>query len=128
MQIIDFSQKGNVVRFYLGKNGNQWGDDWNDAPYECNAETVYDEFVEGYKDISFPFDDLVLQPCAGRDNSWISKEDMIKRKVPCLIWAPKSIYGDSWREAFTDWVGADGIIKYYFGDDIGEPDGIGMPD
>jgi len=32
MQVIDFDRKGNVVRFFLGKNGKQWGDVWNDAP------------------------------------------------------------------------------------------------
>lgn len=37
-QIIDFKRKGNMVRFYIGKNGEQWGDDWNDAPYDCNAD------------------------------------------------------------------------------------------
>lgn len=42
MQIIDMEKKGNVVRFYLGENGKQWGDDWNDAPYDCNAGTVYE--------------------------------------------------------------------------------------
>lgn len=24
-EIIDFEKKGNLVRFYLGKNGKQWG-------------------------------------------------------------------------------------------------------
>lgn len=32
MQVIDFDRKGNVIRFFLGKNGKQWGDVWNDAP------------------------------------------------------------------------------------------------
>ena len=123
MEIIDFSKKGNVVRFYLGKNGKQCGDDWNDYPYEHNAGEVYDEFIEGYKDISFPFDDLVLEPCDGEINSAYCKNDMIKRKVPCIIVVPKEVYGDSWVwEDFKKYVGADGIHKYYFGDDIGEPD------
>lgn len=33
---------------------NQWGDDWNDKPYECNAGTPYDywsELVEDNPDI-----------------------------------------------------------------------------
>lgn len=24
----------------------QWGDDWNDKPYECNAEEPYDHWYE----------------------------------------------------------------------------------
>lgn len=32
MQIIDFDRKGNVVRFYIGKNAREaTGDDWDDA-------------------------------------------------------------------------------------------------
>lgn len=30
MQIIDIERKGNVVRYYLGENGTQWGDDWDE--------------------------------------------------------------------------------------------------
>ena len=45
-EIIDFVRKGNVVRFYLGKNGEQWGDDWDDYPYEYNAEPPYDSKYE----------------------------------------------------------------------------------
>lgn len=54
MQIIDFEKIGNVVRFYLGNNGEQWGDDWDDAPYDFNAGAVYDQYVQGTKDIAFP--------------------------------------------------------------------------
>lgn len=40
MKIIDFERKGNLVRFYLGDDdlAEWWGDDWNDTPYEHNAE------------------------------------------------------------------------------------------
>ena len=36
MKIIDFAKKGNVVRFFLGKDDLKewWGDDWDDCPYE----------------------------------------------------------------------------------------------
>ena len=62
MKIIDFERKGNVVRFFLGADDcfDYWGDDWDDAPYDCNAGTVYSRFVTGRKDVSFPFDSLVL--------------------------------------------------------------------
>ena len=57
MKIIDFSKKGNVVRFYLGEDNckDYWGDDWNDFPYEHNAGCVYDEYIAGIVDIAFPF-------------------------------------------------------------------------
>ena len=87
MKIIDFARRGNVVRFFLGKNELKewWGDDWDDTPYEHNAGPVYDRFVSGHVDIAFPFDYLVLEPCDGEFNSPYCKEDMINRIVPCLI-------------------------------------------
>lgn len=120
MEIIDFARKGNLVRFYLGKNGEQWGDDWDDVPYEHNAEGVYEQYVSGHKDVSFPFDDIVLEPCDGTCNSPYSKKDMILRKVPCLIVVPKEVCCDDWMysDDFAYWVGADGVKKYYFGDEM----------
>lgn len=119
-KVIDFERKGNVVRFYLGADdcNDYWGDDWNDAPYEHNAGQVYDRYVTGVKDIAFPFDSLVLEP----SNDWCynsrySKEDMKNRRVPCLIVVPAEVVGDySYREQFKDWIGSDGIKKFYFGD------------
>lgn len=122
MQIIDFERKGNVVRFYLGKNGEQWGDDWDDAPYEHNAGSVYDKYIEGKRDIAFPFDCSVLEP---QDGAWSGsgsdccKEDMIKRRVPCIIVVPPELAADSWCDSFDHWIGCDGVKKYYFGDEMG---------
>ena len=121
MQIIDFKRKGNIVRFYLGDASSYyWGDDWNDRPYEHNAGQVYEEFIKGYKDIAFDFDDLVLEPANGawNSNSRWSKEDMVARRVPCIIAVPKEVHHDSWDDAFDTWAGAEGIKKYYFGDEM----------
>ena len=119
-KIIDFERKGNVVRFYLGADdcSDYWGDDWNDAPYDCNAGTVYDQYVTGVKDIAFPFDSLVLEPSSEweGDSRYHSKEDMKKRVVPCIIVVPKNVHDDGWGDRFSDWIGADGIKKIYFGD------------
>ena len=120
MQIIDIEKKVNVVRFYLGENGKQWGDDWDDAPYEHNAGEVYGEYVNATKDIAFPYDYIVLEPCDGVSNSRYSKQDMIKRKVPCLVIVPDELYKDDYFLSYTFdfWVAVDGVIKYYFGDEI----------
>lgn len=120
MKIIDFDRKGNVVRFYLGRDdcSDYWGDDWNDYPYDCNAGRVYDEFVIGYVDMCFPFGCSVLEPCDGDLNCNYSKEDMKTRLTPCLIVVPEEICKDSWCDTFCKWVGTDGITKYYFGDKI----------
>lgn len=122
MQIIDIQKKGNVVRFFLGENGEQWGDDWDDAPYDCNAETVYSEYVKEIKDVAFPFESIVLEPCDGVTNCQYSKQDMIKRIVPCLIVVPGELYKEDFfiHESFNHWVGADGVLRYYFGDEMEE--------
>ena len=123
MKIIDFERKGNVVRFFLGADDcfDYWGDDWDDAPYDYNAGQVYDRYVTGQKDIYFPFDSLVLEPESNRYNSWCTKEDMKKRKIPCIIVVPKEIHEDTWDDSFSQFVGADGIQRFYFGDPM-EPD------
>ena len=124
MKIIDFCKKGNVVRFYLGRDDlvEWWGDDWNDYPYDCNAGEVNDEYIIGHKDITFPFDDMVLEPCSGDASCGWCKNDMIQRKVPCIIVVPKEIADKLWSEDFAHAVCMDGIKKYYFGDKM-EPDG-----
>lgn len=120
MQIIDFEKKGNVVRFYLGDASQPyWGDDWDDTPYDCNAGRVYARFIKGHKDVVFPFDDLVLEPCDGQFNVFVSKEDMANRMVPCIIVVPYAVRKNAvWDEDFQSWIGAEGIKKYYFGDEL----------
>ena len=63
------------------------------------------------------FDNLVLEPCDGYYNCPYSKEDMMKRIVPCIIVVPASVADSSWHDDFKYWVGADGVTKIYFGDD-----------
>lgn len=150
MKIIDFDRKGNLVRFFLGEKTPDWGwtnehytdasgrrpewlkpcdtyygDDWDDTPYECNAGEVYEEFVKGHKDVAFGFDDMVLEPAdVYRSSSGVCKDDMKRRQVPCLIVVPKNTLrgkGYYYSEQFEDWVGCDGVQKFYFGDDM-DPD------
>lgn len=122
MKIIDFDRKGNVVRFYLGAdNLKDWyGDDWDDRPYECNAGTVYDEFISGYKDIAFPYNDLVLEPSDGTLNSPYCKDDMKNRDVPCIIVLPNYENSDDygWDTSFAKWAASNRVKKYYFGDEM----------
>lgn len=118
MQIIDFEKFGNVVRFYLGQNGEQWGDDWNDAPYDCNAGTVYSDYVQGTKDIAFPPEWDVLEPCDGAyPYTHVTKDDMKERAVPCIIARKKD---DDWGKegSFARTLGCDDAIRFYFGDEM----------
>lgn len=116
MKIIDFEKKGNVVRFYLGDdNCNDYhGDDWNDTPYEHNAGTVYFEYIKGYTDMSFPFDDLVLEPRDGTCNSEYSKDDMKDLIVPCIIVIPAE--SADWNDSFQHYLGVKDKKVFYFGD------------
>lgn len=151
MKIIDFKRKGNVVRFYLGEKTEDWGwtrsdykynggrgletpswlkpsdtyfgDDWDDTPYEHNAGEVYDEFVKGYKDIAFDFDDVVLEPCDGEFNSRWCKYDMEDRLIPCIVVVPKEVLDklhlECWQvDRFTEALSMNGVKKFYFGDEI----------
>lgn len=144
MRIIDFRKKGNVVRFYLGEKTPDWGwtnkdykdrsgnapdwlkpcdryygDDWDDAPYEHNAGCVYGEFIKGHKDIAFPFDDLVLEPCDGEGDSPYCKDDFAARRAPCIIVVPAELAAESpWDDDFRYWLGNAGVRRYYFGDEM----------
>jgi len=108
-EIIDWERKGNLVKFYLGKNGEQWGDDWDDVPWECNAGRVYDKYVEGYKIVAIPFEYNIYEPRRS-----CSKRDLINRVAPCLVASKKSFIGfqDAWED--------EEAIKFYFGDKIHE--------
>lgn len=128
MKVIDFARKGNVVRFYLGADElKSWGgDDWNDAPYEHNAGTVYDEYVEAVVDCAVPYDALVLEPANeyGVSNSPWCKDDMQAGKVPCLLVVPEEVCRDSeygsWYDGFNQWLGHKGVVKIYVGQDWNE--------
>lgn len=118
MKIIDYALYGNVVQFYLGKDDleNWWGDDWDDAPYEHNAGYVYREYVSDKIQIAFPLKYSLLEPCsdwAYHCNSPFSKEDMLKRRCPCLI-ITKSDYSAQYSKLILD----RNSIQVYFGDSI----------
>lgn len=121
MKIIDFEKRGNVIRFYFGKDDceDYWGDDWNDCPYEHNAERVYSEYIEEYIDVAVDMDYHVMEPADDwryNNNTPFSKEDMKKRSVPCIIVVPND---DSYvSEEFNRYAVSDNVDKIYFGDSI----------
>ena len=121
MKIIDFEKRGNVIRFYCGKDNcdDYWGDDWNDRPYEHNAERVYSEYIEEYIDVAVDIDYHVMEPADDwryNNNTPFSKQDMKKRSVPCIIVVPND---DSYvSEEFNRYAVSDNVDKIYFGDSI----------
>lgn len=81
MKIIDWEEKGHLVRFYLGKDRlDYWtGDDWDDIPYYDNAGQVYKEYIKDYRDIVFDFN-CELSFCQHQ----ITKKDLRDKKFPFL--------------------------------------------
>lgn len=85
------------IMYFTDNFSNQWGDDFNDAPYEHNAGTPYewenswskeDNVKYGYGHIrlfAFEKDFSIKRPCDGYVNSPYSVEDINKGKVAWLI-------------------------------------------
>ena len=104
-QIIDIQAKGHLLRLYVGANGDQYGDDWDDAPYEHNAGPVYDKFVERYVDVVIPFDYHLEEPSSYSLNyGYLKYEQFIKGSIPRF-----QIYREELGEL---------VLPIYFGDDV----------
>lgn len=115
MKIIDIQTFGNVIKFYLGDDDctDYWGDDWDDAPYEHNAGTVYDEYVTITEEYAIPTRYSVLQPISDfRHCDGVSKQDMKNHKIPCLILTHDTV--DSWDSEFYTYLNADDAVKIYY--------------
>ena len=121
-KIIDYEKKGNIVRFYLGKDDceDYHGDDWDDAPYDCNAGKVYNEYEIGHTDIVFPFDYTVLEPCEDwrATNCRWCKDDMKQRMVPCIVAINVNNPYVDFEDCFNDVLSNDKCVKFYFGDSL----------
>lgn len=117
MKLIDFDTKGNLIRFYFGKDDDNeyYGDDWDDRPYQYNAGPVYDRFVVQTLDCVLPWDYNVLTPEDDYGREYC-KDDMKEGRIPCvIITEPQTQY----TYAETDF-GYAGIqknsTKFYFND------------
>lgn len=71
---------------------HQWGDDWDDRPYEHNAGTPYDEWYDtehqphpiALKEVYFELPWGWEMPCSNVDNSRYSVEDINNHRVPWI--------------------------------------------
>ena len=121
-KVIDFEKKGNVVRLYLGDDNcdDYWGDDWNDAPYEHNAERVYNRYVTDTLDFAMSPDADVVEPAEDwhyRGISEFCKDDFKQGKAPCLVICPHEVveekYGDP---CYTEVVEDIRCFRIYYND------------
>lgn len=78
--------------YFTSKWDEQWGDDWDDAPYEHNADRPYTHYhIDGVeyeiklKELYFDLNKYVTHPCDGYVNSPYSVEDINKKACPWLI-------------------------------------------
>ena len=82
----------NNIMYFTDNFENQWGDDWNDAPYEHNAEPPYElredeECRDGYghiRYIGYMTSWEIRTPNYGTINSSYSVEQINKGAVPWL--------------------------------------------
>ncbi len=74
--------KNGTAYFTTKALSKQWGDDWNDAPYEHNAGLPYDE--ENIKVIKFEAELETPSDRAYGNNSHYSAERINKRAIPWL--------------------------------------------
>ena len=70
---------------------HQWGDDWDDRPYEHNAGTPYRSYFDnnkeipiGIKEVYFDLPGWYETPCSNTDNSHYSVEDINNHRVPWI--------------------------------------------
>lgn len=122
-RIIDFDKENGSLFLIFGDpeaTPDYWGDDWNDSPYEHNAGMVYDRYAEGYAEIIVPSRAEAFEPADTRAydyNSPWCKDDMKKRRVPCLVIKPTPEYKFD-EDDFTRALAAEDAIRIYFGDDV----------
>lgn len=73
--------------FTTNELSQQWGDDWNDAPYEHNAGEPYkwrEGYGEPYHILNLYFTSLYDEPCEGLSNSPFSVEQINQKCTPWL--------------------------------------------
>lgn len=77
-----------TFKFYFTNNfEDQWGDDWNDRPADCNAEPPYEDDNHDILSIYVEFSWMVSEIIFGGNT--YSVEDMNKTEVPWLIFKDK---------------------------------------
>lgn len=84
---------GSFAFFTTQKLGKQWGDDWNDAPYEHNAGDPYEPTAKDVSADGSPawtitkvaFDGPLVSPCEGVVNSRYSVEQINSGAVAWLV-------------------------------------------
>lgn len=118
LKLIDFEKKCNQLRLFFGDATNPWGDDWDDLPYQHNAGRVYNEFIKDTAVLSFYYDDIVYEPADDYTFQDVSKEMMLKKRVPAFVALPvKYREPESYWQcySFAKLLADSQAIPFYFG-------------
>lgn len=122
-KIIDFEIRGCAIKLYIGECDDWGGDDWDDAPYEHNAGTVYDRYVTEEIVLHLKYDGCyIYEPsdCSGL-NSRYSKDDMKAHRVPMFVVLPETEHDSCYWYTYEDFYSAacnENSILVYMGDDL----------
>lgn len=74
--------KGSFAWFTTAELSEQWGDDWDDAPYDCNAGKPYNE--DGVELMQIAFETELQTPADIAFNSRYSVKDINSGAIPWL--------------------------------------------
>ncbi len=82
--------EGSWAYFSTERPGDVWGDDWNDAPHDCNAGTPYADRAPGLTKVAFDGDlELVGVGVFGgyvkERWGWLSVEEINRGDAPWLV-------------------------------------------
>ena len=96
---------------------NNGGDDWDDSPYDCNAEDPYDSYKKGDKEYKIKHKIIYFElpdyygylPCNGYTNCPYSVQDINNKTVPWLHTRDFNIFAGASLEEFKN------MIKEYGG-------------
>ena len=120
-KIGDIERKGNVITAHLVDIAcnNYYGDDWNDIPYEHNADMVYEQFVKGTAVIYVHPNFTILE--AGDDwaymgNSPYCKDDFKNNVLPFLFIGKFNSWNFSFNDAKEQYENGEEIMAISFND------------
>ena len=85
--------QNNFAYFTTQPLDEQWGDDWDDAPYEHNAGEPYTAYrpEDDWEIIKVAFDGNLVEPSEGSLNSFFSVKQINQKHIAWL----RDIYGNS---------------------------------
>ncbi len=102
---------GNWAWFTTAPLHQQWGDDWDDAPYEHNAGFPYewrpDCEIPEYRILKVAWDGSFIEPSFEHINSSFSVRDINNRIIPWL----RPSYGSDFKDVIYAGDNLDNFIK-----------------